>query len=731
MDTPEIKDDGIIEKNSIQATLEKTTHSINLDTEKEVCNHIIQRNSVNQNVKSDGFTVTWSRSNDKVDHSHNLELQEVHTDKEINYENHMDLDTWRKDRKNSYDHKSNRDSDNESKANYISIQRKIIHHDELDKKDIKSKSFCINCKNLIIKCCKCSPVTCIYSVFPLLYWLPRYPLKKYLLSDIMTGFILAVLQIPQGMAYALLARVEPVYGLYVSFFPVMVYFLMGTSRHVSIGTFSVISIMISNALAKFDESYGNDYSNTTASFGSNGTLPKNIDVAIALGLMVGIWQFIFGVLKLGILTFILSDQLISGFTSGAAIHVGTSQVKDLFGINVGIHTGQFQLIQTYIDIFNDLKRTNLVTLSISAISLFTLAVVKDHINDRFQHKMIMPFPIDLVVVIVGTLASYYGNFNTKYHVKVVETIPSGLPGPSVPRLEFMPYLIIDGLIIGIIVYAITFSLGKIFARKHEYEIDPSQEFLALGSANIFSSFFRCYPCSASLSRSLLQEKTGGKTQVTNLISSSLILIVLFFLAPLLYFLPRAVWMVTFLSVVILSIDVGLLVGVVFSLVAVMMRVMIPNLITLGNLPNTEIYMDTKRYTECVELENIRIYYYEGGLCFLNRELFRNSIIKKTVEKSKEKVDDDKLPSENHHHLNYVILDCSSISLMDINAAKTFQEIRDELQAKGIMFILTKCPAFVHNILTKTEFFKSVKYPCIFPSIHDAVVYCQHNYVIRL
>ncbi|XP_023233892.1 solute carrier family 26 member 10-like isoform X2 [Centruroides sculpturatus] len=731
MDSPEIKDDRIIEKNSIQATLEKTTRSVNLDTEKEVGNHIIERNSVNQNVKSDGFTVTWSRCNDKVDHSHNLELQEVHSDKEINYENHMDLHTWRKDRKNYYDPESNRFSDNEPKENYISIQRNIIHHDELDKKDIKSKSFCINCKNLIIKCCKCSPVTCIYSVFPLLYWLPRYPLKKYLLCDIMTGFILAVLQIPQGMAYALLARVDPVYGLYVSFFPVMIYFLMGTSHHVSIGTFSVISIMISNALAKFDESYGNDYSNTTASFRSNGTLPKNIDVAISLGLMVGIWQFLFGVLKLGILTFILSDQLISGFTSAAAIHVGTSQVKDLFGINVGIHTGQFQLIQTYIDIFNDLKNTNLVTLSISAISLFTLAVVKDHINDRFQHKMIMPFPIDLVVVIVGTLASYYGNFNTKYHVKVVETIPSGLPGPSVPRLEFLPYLILDGLIIGIIIYVITYSLAKIFARKREYEIDPSQEFLALGSANIFSSFFSCYPCSASVSRSSLQDKTGGKTQVTNLISSSLILIVLFFLAPLLYSLPRAVWMVTFLSVVILSIDVGLLVGVVFSLVAVMMRVMIPNLITLGNLPNTEIYMDAKRYTKCVELENIIIYYYEGGLCFLNRELFKNSMIKKTVEKSKEKVDDDKLPSENHQHLNYVILDCSSISLMDINAAKTFQEIRDELHARGIMFILTKCPAFVHNILTKTEFFKSVKYPCIFPSIHDAVVYCQHNYVIRL
>lgn len=688
-------------------------------------------------------------------------------------------DAPKNDRKNS-----NREFITESSDrhpfNYISIQRNIMDDEELNKKYGKPYQRDSIIKQ-ITKCCSCNPISCITSLFPIFVWLPKYQFKQYILSDIIAGFTLAVLQIPQGMAYGLLASVDAIYGLYVSFFPVLIYCVMGTSKHISIGTFAVISIMLSNIVAKFETADDGPYTNiiknlsnistpadiTTTSYFQNNNyyLPTKLEILLSASVVVGLWQIAMGILRLGILNIILSDQLISGFTTGAAIHVATSQLKDLFGIKIVRYSGLLQVIKTYIDIFKNLKYTNLATLSVSAVCLFTLAVVKDHINDRFRNKLIMPIPIDFVVIIIGTAVSYYGNFSSNYGVEVMNKIPTGLPTPQIPRTDLFTDLITDSFSVAIVVFAITLSMAKLFAKKHNYEINPNQELIALGSANIISSFFLCFPCGTSLSRSLVQERAGGKTQLASFISCLFLLFVLLYLAPLFSALPKCilaaiiivalkgmflqvkdfwkawkisrldamVWMVAVIAVVLTSIDFGLLLGVCFTIFVVLIRIVIPNLVVLGNIPKTEIYLDVERY-ECKEIKNIKIYHYGGILCFLNREFFKNSLMKDIFEKSKKKIislSDEKISSFAHRAITSVILDCSSISYLDMSAINTLLEIKNELTENGISLTFSNCPAFIYEVLEKSKFFEDSNIPHFFPSTHDAVLYCQNNFNIRL
>ncbi|XP_067131166.1 prestin-like isoform X2 [Centruroides vittatus] len=691
-------------------------------------------------------------------------------------ENNPDIKLYSAEAKNQ---KCSKRHSTESVQSYISIKRNIFDEEEISKKYGKPHKLRESIVKQIAKCCRCSPISCIYSLFPILVWLPKYPFKQYILSDIIAGFTLAVLQIPQGMAYGLLASVDAINGLYVSFFPVLIYCLMGTSRHISIGTFAIISIMLSNTVAKFETVDSRQTANLIRNISNNSISaeaadnsytqhsnewpPTKLEVVVAASVVVGLWQIAMGAFRLGILNVILSDQLISGFTTGAAIHVSMSQLKDLFGIKIARYNGPLQLIKTLINIIKNLKYTNLTTLLISAISLFSLAVVKDHVNDRFRSKLIMPIPIDLVVIIVATVASYYGNFNNNYNVEVMNKIPTGLPAPEIPRVDLFPNLIADSFSIAIVVFAITLSMAKLFAKKHHYEINPNQELIALGSANLFSSFFLCYPCATSLSRSLVQERAGGKTQLANFISCLLLLIVLLFLAPYFSALPKCilsavilvalkgmflqmkdfwttwkvsrldaiVWMVALLSVILTSIDFGLLIGVCFSIFVVLIRIVIPDLVVLGNLPKTEIYLDIERY-ECKEIENIRIYHYGGVLCFLNREFFKASLMRNLFEKSKKNmttVSNNK--TSDDQAITYVILDCSSISFLDLSAINTLIEIKNELTESRINLIFSSCPAFMYQMLEKANFFEVNNIPHFFPSVHDAVLYCQNNFSIRL
>ena len=460
----------------------------------------------------------------------------------------------------------------------------------------------------------CSPLEYLLNLFPFLTWIRFYSVKDNFLNDIIAGFTVGVMHIPQGLAYGMLAGVDPIYGLYVSFFPVLVYSLMATSRHNSIGTSAIISIMISNAVEKLHGinpagCYNETVQGTTEGLDLSGRdlsqvveldCVSPLEAVTTMCLMCGVFMFGMGLLHLGSLTLILSDQLVSAFVCGSAFHVVTSQLGNFFGLKLDGGNGILQLVYLWIDLFRKIKLVKLPTLIVSLVSFISLItckeIVEPRIKSKFKSMNKVPIPTELIAIIVATLISYLMQLGPTYGLQIIKTIPTGLQEPVIPRMDIAEHFLPDCIAVSIVSFAVCASLGKIYAKEHKYKVVPNQELIAMGAANIFSAFFSCFPCSTSLSRSAVQSIVGGKTNIASLVSCLLLLIVLLCLAPLLYHLPKCIlavvtlvalksilmqtkevftywkmsrleaitWAVTFLSVVLLEIDIGLLVGEWFA-----------------------------------------------------------------------------------------------------------------------------------------------------------------------
>lgn len=276
---------------------------------------------------------------------------------------------------------------------------------------------------------------------------------------------------------------------------------------------------------------------------------------------------------------------------------------------------------------------------------------------RCKKLIKMPVPMELIVVIVGTGISYAFNFEKKFGVGVVGPIPTGIPSPELPPPSLFLSVSSDAFAIAIVAFTISVSMSKIFAKKHNYEIDSNQELLASGAANIVTSCFSGFMSSASLSRSLVQEAVGGKTQVASLVSCSIILFVLLLIGPLFECLPNSVlasiilvalkgmflkyaevpklwnlskpdfliWIVTWSSTVFLDVDYGLVIGVGFSLLTIIWHTQRPRMTVIGQFPNSDIYKDVTIYQAVKELPGMKIVRFESALYFANAEFFRNRV----------------------------------------------------------------------------------------------------------
>lgn len=382
-------------------------------------------------------------------------------------------------------------------------------------------------------------------MFPVVRWLPKYSVREDLPGDIISGMTLAVMHIPQGIGYALLAHVPPIIGIYMAFFPVIMYFIFGTSRHNSMGTFAVVSLMVGKSVLRLSNIEGESHAKGNSSNPFAEALvatPAGYDpvqVATALCLVVGVWQILMYLLQLGVASSLLSETLVSGFTTGASIHVLTSQIKDLIGIKLKPVTGYFEVILIYKQIFENFLTLNNVAVVISVVSIVILILNNEVLKPILSKKTTIPLPIELIVVIVGTVLSSTLNFEENYSVSTIGDIPTGFPEPETPSISLAKELIIDGFVIAIVSYTISVSMGLILAQKSNYEINFNQELLAMGAGNIFGSFFSCMPFAASLSRSYIQHTTGGKTQVASIVSCGILAVVLLWVAPIFEPLPRA------------------------------------------------------------------------------------------------------------------------------------------------------------------------------------------------
>ncbi|XP_069592443.1 solute carrier family 26 member 6-like isoform X2 [Ranitomeya imitator] len=478
-----------------------------------------------------------------------------------------------------------------------------------------------------------------------------------------------------SLAYALLAGVPPVFGLYSSFFPVFVYSFFGTSRHVSVGSFAVVSIMIGSVTESL-------VPNDNFVIGINETVidtvardKARVELVAAMTLMVGLFQLILGLVQFGFVVTYLSEPLVRGYTTAATIHVTVSQLKHIFGLPLSERSHPLSLIYSLVSLFRRIHQTNIGTLVVSLVALVFLFAVKE-VNQRLHSKLCMPIPIELVVLIISTAVSYGMNLTENYGVGIVGDIPTGLVAPTVPNADFFASIAGNAFAIAVVAYAMSISLAKMFAMKHGYKVDSNQELIALGLSNITGSFFHCFAVTSSMSRSLVQESTGGNTQIAGSVSSIIILVIILKAGELFTCLPQAIlstivianlkgmykqfmdipqlwrtnrydlliWLVTFLSTICLNLDIGLAVSVVFGLFTVTFRTQLTHYSVLGQVADSDIYRDAEDNTLAKEIPGVKIFQSCSPIYFANAELFAKSLkvkmgvnVDKLIEKKKKAI----------------------------------------------------------------------------------------------
>ncbi|XP_061836464.1 solute carrier family 26 member 6-like isoform X1 [Nerophis lumbriciformis] len=502
----------------------------------------------------------------------------------------------------------------------------------------------------------------VLSWVPVLGWLPKYSIRENAVGDLISGCSVGIMHIPQGMAYALLASLRPVFGLYTSLYPVLVYFIFGTSKHVSIGTFAVISIMIGSVSERLapDSNFIVNGTNGTSTVDIDQRDAYRVQIACSVTVLAGLFQILLGVLRVGFVVTYLSEPLVRGYMTGSACHVLGSQLKYLFGVTPVRFSGPLSLIYTVVEVCRLLPQTVMSELVVSLVSLAVLIVVKE-INACYRQKMPMPIPIELIVVIAATIITHFCGLPAKYNIDVVGEIPSGLKAPRAPDVTLFSAVIGDAFAVAIVGYAITISLGKTFALKHGYKVDSNQELVALGISNTVGSCFQCYSVTGSLSRSLIQESTGGKTQVAGLISSIIVLITVLKIGSLFQDLPKAilstivfvnlkgmfkqfmdvpmlwrtnrfdllVWLVTFTNTILLNLDLGLAVSVGFSILTVIFRTQLSHYSILGQVPATDLYLDIDTYKEAKEIPGIKIFRSSTTIYYSNAEMYLEALQEKS------------------------------------------------------------------------------------------------------
>ncbi|XP_065336757.1 prestin-like [Cloeon dipterum] len=504
---------------------------------------------------------------------------------------------------------------------------------------------------------------------PILDWLPKYDTKIDGPCDLIAGITVGIMHIPQGLGYALMANVPPVVGMYMAFFPQLAYTPLGTSRHNSMGTFAVITLLVGKSVVVYamNEDYQHDVTREI-----NGTMITQremyteLEVGTTVTFFSGLWQMLLFALNLGAVSNLLSDAFVSSFIAGAGIHIFTSQIKEIVGVKIHHYIGPYNLPKVWRDLFKEVWNASPeqwttigIALGISAVCFGLLILTVIVIRPWLLKYTRVPFPAELILVVSGVFVATGLDLKEKYGTIDIGTIPTGLPAPQLPFYELGKVLMLDSFVTAFVSYSITMSMGIILAQGRNYVIDPNQELLALGVGNLFSCHFSCIAYGSSLSRSMVLNDVGGATQLTGLTAAGLMVIVLLYIADFFEPLPRAVlaciitvalreifeqvadfpgfwrrkkldgiiWIAVFLIVVIVDVDIGLGIGFILSAAMIFREGIKGTMCVLGNVPNTDIYLDIDNYKKACEVEGFKIISYRGGLVFATRDNFKKDLIK--------------------------------------------------------------------------------------------------------
>ena len=547
---------------------------------------------------------------------------------------------------------------------------------------------------------------------PALDWLPRYK-NEQLKGDLSAGLTVGVMLIPQGMAYAMIAGLPPIYGLYASTIPLILYAFLGTSRQLAVGPVAMVSLLTAAGIGALAESGSETY----------------IALAIALALFVGLIQLALGISRMGFLVNFLSHPVISGFTSAAALVIGLSQLKHLLGINLGRSEHIHEIV---IEAVQRIAETNLITLAIGILGIVAILGLK---------KLSKAIPGQLVAVALGILA-VWGLGLTEQGVKILGEVPKGLPSLAAPAfsMEIFNSLLPIALAIALVSFMESIAVAKAIQAKHKnYKVDANQELVALGLANIGGSFFQAYPTTGGFSRTAVNDQAGAKTGMSSIISALLIALTLLFLTPLFYYLPNAIlasvimvavfglidfkeplhlwkadrsdfWMliITFIGTLALGIEQGILIGVALSLGIIIFRTTMPHFAVMGKLPGKPHYKNVNRFDDLEVRPDLLIMRFDARLYFANVNYFKEKIEQQIEEKG---------PA-----LKLFVLDANSINGIDSSGMHALEEIHDYCQALGITFYMASVKGPVRDVLSKAGLVGKFEESHFFMRVQHAIDY---------
>ena len=547
---------------------------------------------------------------------------------------------------------------------------------------------------------------------PALDWLTHYE-RRDLRGDALAGVIVATLLIPQAMAYALLAGLPPEVGLYASLLPLAVYALLGSSRFLSVGPSALLSLLILTQVAALAEP------------GS----PRYLAFAMATALIVGVMQIAMGAARLGVLTNFLSQPVLSGFTSAAAIHIALSQVKHLLGVPLPRTDHLHELLG---ELVRAVPQTHWPTVAISIASIVLLLAFQYLLPRVLARWKSFPPALaqslsksgPIVVVIVGTAIVAAFHLGASNGVSIIGEIPGGLPRFALPALaaaEFLP-LIPLAVAISFIGFLENISVAKSLAAKRRQKVDSNQEFIALGAANLAAGITGGYPVSGSFARSTVNFTAGANTGLASLITVAVVALAALFLMPLFHHLPQAVlaaiiilavtglmdfgmprrlWrynradaaalILTFLAVLAVGVTKGILIGVVSTILLHLWRTSRPHMAVVGRVPNTEHFRNVQRH-DVQTLPRALLLRIDESLYFANAKYMEDFVLRTAADRPR---------------LRHLVMICNAINFIDASALETLTDLLARLQDAGIELYLTEVKGPVMDRLADTEFFEQL------------------------
>lgn len=552
------------------------------------------------------------------------------------------------------------------------------------------------------------------SLLPFLKWTKGYNRTTFL-DDSIAALVISMMLIPQSLAYAMLAGLPPQAGLYASLLPLIAYALLGSSGPLSVGPFAITSIMTATALASLFAT-------------NNFNTEQMLTAAAILALLSGSFLLAFGFFRLGFLTNFISFPVVTGFIAGSAIIIASSQFGSILGLE--IHTDD--LFHTLIQVAQQLDQINVITLIFSLLLLVFLYFVPKLLRAfifKLTQKNLIADSLSKatpVIAIALSIAAVMLLDLQSYGIKVIGDIPVGLPALSLPDWQSLSLssedwkgLLNSALLISIIGFISSLSAAQTFAAKQRQRINPNQEAIALGVANISASCSSAFPVSASLSRSAVSFNAGAKTPASSALTAMSIFLCCLFLTPYLFYLPIVTLAAMILLAVISLFDLqaikrtfayslkdfsaliitliltltqglewGLIAGIVVSIGLHLYRSSSPHVAILGQVPNTEHFRNIERHNVITD-EKILSVRIDASLYFANARFLADKINQLVAQSPKAK---------------HLILNCSAINDIDASAVESLLAVNLYLKEAGINFHLSEVKGPVMDRLKRSPFF---------------------------